>query len=74
MLLTNDLEGVIVCFTGVRDRELLDSMISRGALNSDSKFNLLVAKDPESNSGKAKKAKDKGLPIMSLFDARKKFI
>ena len=61
--------GETVCFTGVRDKELekfiedLDGTIGSSV---SSKTTILVAKDPESTSGKAQKARDMGIRVVGL--------
>ena len=64
------LSGKTVCFTGVRaDSELSARMNALGVTEKSgvSKgLDILVAKNPESTSGKAAKARDLGISIMSL--------
>ena len=69
---SDKLKDYNVCFTGVRSQELTKIIQENGGLASDNwnkGVNLLVAKDPSSNSGKAKKAREKDIPIMSLYEA-----
>jgi NAD-dependent DNA ligase len=52
-------------------------LLEKGADVSDnwkSTTNLLVAKDPNGNSSKIKKAKEKGITILSLEEAYVHFI
>ena len=65
--------SVKIEFTGVRSKELEDIITSNGG-KVGSGFNLLVAKDPSANSGKLKKAREKGIEIISLQEARKRFV
>lgn len=61
------LDGQKIVFTGFRDKSLEEQVISLGAEMSDSvskKTSLVVADDPDSNSGKAKKAKDIGVEVI----------
>lgn len=66
-----------VCFTGVRSDRLVDIINSNGGHASENwtkAVNLLVAKDPSSNSGKAKKARERGIRIISLQEAEELFV
>ena len=66
-----------VCFTGVRSERLVDIINSNGGHASDNwtkAVNLLIAKDPTSTSGKAKKAREKGIRIISLQEAEQIFV
>ncbi len=69
------LEQHYVLFTGVRDKELETAIKEQGGQvgNSKSKMTILVAKDPDSTSGKAKKAREKGIPIMTIQQFKKRF-
>ena len=72
-----ELNGQIICFTGIRDKEFAKYLLEKGADVSDnwkSTTNLLVAKDPNGNSIKIKKAKEKGITILSLEEAYVHFI
>lgn len=72
-----ELNGQIICFTGIRDKEFAKYLLEKGADVSDnwkSTTNLLVAKDPNGNSSKIKKAKEKGITILSLEEAYVHFI
>jgi DNA ligase (NAD+) len=69
--------NVIVIFTGVRDKELRQAIETTGGEvldNFSTKATLVVAKDPEGSSNTIKKAQDKGIAIISLEDARKRFM
>jgi NAD-dependent DNA ligase len=66
-----------VCFTGVRSERLVDIINSNGGHAGDNwtkAVNLLIAKDPTSTSGKAKKAREKGIRIISLQEAEQIFV
>lgn len=66
-----------VCFTGVRSDELCRIITENGGIateNWNKSVNLLIAKDPSSTSGKAKKARELGIRIISLEEARKIFV
>ena len=65
----SSLAGEKVCLTGFRDKELSAQIESMGGSVQSSvsgKTTILVAKDPGSNTGKPKKAKDLGIPIMGI--------
>ena len=69
--------GNVICFTGIRDKDFAKYLIENGADVSDnwkSTTNILVAKDPTGNSSKIKKAKEKGITILSLEEAYVHFI
>lgn len=66
-----------VCFTGVRSDELCRNITENGGIateNWNKSVNLLVAKDPNSSSGKAKKARERGIRIISLEEAKEIFV
>lgn len=66
-----DLEGMVVVFTGVRDKKSEEEIISRGGkIGSSVSKNTthLICKDPDSGSSKLEKAKSLGVKIMSLDD------
>lgn len=72
------LDGVSVCFTGIRDKELEASIEAKGgtiASSVNKNTTYLVAKDPTGNSSKLKKAADLiGQDnIISIVDARAKW-
>ena len=62
-------EGLAVCMTGFRDADM-EAAIRRagGSVVSGVSKNLdiLVAKDPHSTSGKAQKARELGIPVLSI--------
>lgn len=63
-------KGYII-FTGVRDKQLEQSLINNGYEVGDSlsKMTLLVAKDVNGNSNKITKAKQNGIKVISLTEA-----
>lgn len=66
---TNELKDVSVVFTGFRDNELEEKVEKMGGKVSSSvskKTTYVVAADPSSNSGKAAKAKDLGIKVLSI--------
>ena len=67
----DDLVGMVVVFTGVRDKKSEEEIISRGGkIGSSVSKNTthLICKDPDSGSSKLEKAKSLGVKIMSLDD------
>lgn len=61
--------GVIFCFTGFRDANLSEKAKALGGEESDSLTKAvthLVAKDPNSSSGKIEKAKKSGVKILGI--------
>jgi len=67
------LSGLSFCFTGIRDPSLNDEILEAGgSLKSGVSKGLtyLVAKDPKSTSGKAKKARAQGTKVISLEEAK----
>lgn len=65
------LEGKSFCFTGIRNRELEDRIKDAGGAVKSGVgrgLSFLVAKNPKSTSGKAKKASDYGVPVIGLAD------
>lgn len=67
-----DLSGVVIAFTGIRDKELEAIIESRGGkvggINKNTTY--LVAKDPEGSSSKLAKARELGIKIITLPEAR----
>lgn len=66
----------IVCFTGVRDKELSDYIKKNGGVATDSwnkNVNLLVCANPNGVSGKITKAREKGIKCISLEEAKELF-
>lgn len=63
------LTGEKVVFTGFRNKELQEQAEANGATmqsSVSSKTTILVASNPNSNSGKMKKARDLGVRVMSI--------
>ena len=63
--------GQAVCFTGVRDKDAEEAIVAAGgtiASGVSKNTTLLVAKDPSSPSGKAKKARDLGIEVIGQED------
>lgn len=74
---SNKYTGIIFCATGTRDKELSNCLVNNGArevggISKD--CNLLIAKDTNSNSGKAQTARDRKIEIISFEEARKRFL
>lgn len=61
-----------VVFTGVRDKEFASMLESKGYQVGDSmsKVTVLIAKDPNGSSSKLKKAREKGVRILGLQEAK----
>lgn len=71
--IAGDLNGIAVCFTGVRSAELEKIIESRGGkvLSSITKQTThLVAKDPNGKSGKLDKARAANVTVISLEQAK----
>lgn len=69
--------GIFACFTGVRSQEVSQAIQENGGIASDNwtkQTNLLIAKDTSSSSGKAKKARERGIEIISLEEAKERFL
>lgn len=67
-MLLNEVKGHHVLFTGFRDKELgrlVDEKGGNTQSNWNKKTSLVVAKDPNSQSGKAKKAREAGISVIS---------
>jgi DNA ligase (NAD+) len=68
---TGFLKGMTVCMTGFRDAAMHDAIEAAGGTIKSSvvrDLDYLVAKDPSSTSGKAKKARDQLTHIVSIED------
>jgi DNA ligase (NAD+) len=63
---TGTLKGAVVCMTGFRDMDMTDAIEAAGGrvAGISRKVTLLVAKNPASTSGKAKKARGYGIEII----------
>ena len=69
---TGSLSGEVICFTGVRDKDLQTRIEQDGGVVSSSvnkNTTMVVAKDPTGTSSKLKKATTFGIPILSIGDA-----
>jgi len=58
-----------ICMTGFRDKDMATTIVEAGGevqSGVTGKTTLLVCKDPTSNSGKVKKAKDRGIAVISI--------
>lgn len=67
------LSGVSFCFTGIRDKGFAAEIEDNGGAvkgSVGSGLTYLVAKDPKSTSGKAKKARSQGTKVISLAEAK----
>lgn len=66
----------IVCFSGVRDKDLSTTIIENGGIATDSwkkDVNILVVKDKNSTSSKMKKAIEANVQILTLEEAKELF-
>lgn len=75
-VLSNKFEGVVVAFTGCRDKDLVDTINANGGIASDNftkKTNILIVKDKSTTSSKMQKAKEQGCEIITLTEARQRF-
>ncbi len=73
---TNELQDVQVVMTGFRDADLSAEIEKRGGKMGSSvskKTTYLLTYDANSNSGKAKKARDLGVEVMTPDDFKDKF-
>lgn len=73
MNIPKDLVGMNVLFTGVRNVEVEKMLKSRGAKIATTFTNgvtHLVAKDVNADTGKTKKAREKGIPILSMEEIK----
>lgn len=63
------LKGMLVCMTGFRDGSMQDAVEAAGGTiksGVSKKLNILVAREPDSTSGKAKKARKYGVEIVGI--------
>lgn len=75
--MSNKFEGLVLGFTGIRDKELMQYINDNGGIAQDSvtsKTTVLVAKDPNGSSAKLDKAREKGIEIISLEEARSRYM
>jgi len=76
MAIEGTLTGKCFVFTGFRSAELEEKIIENGGKVASSvtkEVTHVVAADPNSNSGKVKKAKDKGLSVISVEEVESWF-
>lgn len=69
-------DGLKICFTGFRDNALAEKIEQGGGENQSSvssKTSILVTKEANSTSSKAKKARDNGTTVMSLEQFKAKY-
>jgi DNA ligase (NAD+) len=69
----NKCDGMVVCFTGVRDKDLEAQIEDNGgkvASSVSKKTTHLICKDRDSTSGKVKKARDLDIEILEIEDMR----
>lgn len=67
------LVGQRICMTGFRDKNMSAAIEAAGGevqSGVSGKTTLLVCKDPNSSSGKIKKAKDKGIKVISIDEMK----
>lgn len=70
------LSGIEVAFSGIRDADLKTKIVELGGTASDSmkaSTNILIVKDPSSGSSKIQKAMDKGIPVLTIDQFKKKY-
>lgn len=67
--------AIKVVFTGIRDRNLEQAIEKQGGivLQTIARANLVVAKNPNGNSSKLTKARERGITIISIQEAREMF-
>ena len=71
------LMGKSIVMTGFRDTSLESHLLGFGVQVSTSvsgKTGIVIAKDPSSNSGKVKKAKELGVTVMGVEAFKKKYL
>lgn len=70
---TGAMKGQFVCMTGFRDSDMADAIESQGGTvksGVSKNLSILVARDPNSTSGKAKKARSYGIEIIGIDEMR----
>jgi len=71
------LAGMNVVFTGIRNKEIEQFIVSNGGKVSSSvskNTTLVIAKDPSATSGSITKATDLGINVISVGDFQKKYM
>lgn len=74
---TDTLDGEVIVMTGFRDKEIKEFIENSGGRVSSAvsgKTTMVIAADVNSNSGKIKKAKENGIPVISANDFRHEYI
>ena len=74
---SSDLEGNVYLFTGQRDNDLEQKLIANGATIATSfsrKVTHVVAANVNSTHGKARKAREAGIPIVDIQQLRSRFL
>jgi len=74
---SSKLKDASIVMTGFRDADLEEKIISLGGTVSSgvsSKTSVVIAKDPSSNSGKVKKAKELGVEVVSVEGFKDKYL
>lgn len=72
-----DLEGQKICMTGFRDKDMQTFIENSGGIvqsAASSKTTMVIAKDPNSSSGKIKKARELGIEILGIAEFKEKFM
>ena len=70
------LSDKVICFSGVRDKDLAKTLEELGATITETfskKVNLLVVKDENTTTSKTKKAKEQGCQIISLLALKENY-
>jgi len=65
-----------ICMTGFRDKELSEKIEKAGGTVQSSvsgKTTILITKDPTSTTGKAKKAREMGIPVMGIDEFKQEY-
>lgn len=73
----SSLANLQVVFTGIRDKDLEEEIEARGGKVSTSvskKVTVVVAKDPDEETGKVKAAKELNIPVVSIETFRKDYM
>ena len=71
------LNGLIVLFTGFRDKKLEERIIANGGVIGSTlskKTNVLIAKEPEGTSSKIKEAIQYGILVISVEEFMKRYM
>jgi NAD-dependent DNA ligase len=71
---SNQFKDEVIVFTGFRNKEWATIIEERGGTAGagvTKKTTLVVAKEPDSDTGKMKEARDKGIKIVSIAEFEK---